>query len=166
MCCVVSVLVFPAVGSTTYPERQDLLHAEHPCPPPVFSDAYILRVPDLDRVQWPVRWELHSELEALLVDRVRRRDLVDGARDLDCDVLVLPREELRGGARVLDTRELRADDRGREVPGGVGGDGRGELPVAAVDEPGADERWDEEECAIVEVRGEKAEAEGGVRSVY
>ena len=121
--------------TATHPERQYLLHAEHPRAPAVLRDPDEPRVPDLDRVQRPVRGELHRQLEPLLVDRVRRRDLVHGRGDLDRHVLA---RELRARG-ALDVRELGADDRGREVARGVGRDGAGELAVSAVDEPAADQ---------------------------
>lgn len=73
-------------------------------------------------MQRPVRWQLHCQLQPLLVNCVRRGDLVHGCGDLDRHVLA--RELGRGseGVGVLHAREFGADNGGREVFGGVGRD--------------------------------------------
>lgn len=147
-------------GGDTHPERQDLLHAEHPRPPAVLRDADARRVRDLDRVQGPVGREPQPELERVLVDGVRRGHLVHGARDLDRQVLV---RELGGDGRVFDVRELRADDRGREVARRVRRHGRVQLAVPAVGEPAADEPGHYPERAIVEMRGKQRQPQRRVR---
>lgn len=144
----------------THSEGQDLLHTEHPRPPAVLSDTDARRVRDLDRMQRPVWREAQAELELVLVDRVRRRDLVHRARDLDLEILV---RKVRGGNGVLGLREFCAYDRWGEVRRRVLCHRRIQLAVAAVGEPGPDETWYEAQCKVVEVRCEERQSQRRVR---
>lgn len=100
--------------------------------------------------------EAHHELELVVVEQVCGRDLADSARDADAEVLV---REVRRSARVAQRRKHRPHDGGREVCGGVRGDGAEKLAVAAVGEPAADERRDHEQGAVVQMGRQKTEAQ-------